>query len=134
MDITHHVTKTLPMNDVTHEHGFFSHALILHTIMRFCSKLNTTRKSFFFGGRRGSPLIAPDARKLVGPLTGCSCCRYLFPLHNIALKTFLFQTFFTMLPQNGCVLNPTSLHTMSTHNHIITSQSIAFSLHKHVSI
>jgi hypothetical protein len=22
MDITHHVTKTLPMNDVTHEHGF----------------------------------------------------------------------------------------------------------------
>jgi hypothetical protein len=35
MDITHHMTKIPPMNDVTHEHRFFSHESILHTIMRF---------------------------------------------------------------------------------------------------
>jgi hypothetical protein len=117
--------KSPPMNDVTHEHGFFSHESILHTIMRFCSKLKKTR--------RGIPLVAPDARKLAGPLTGCNWCRCICPLHNFAVKPFLFQTSFTMLPQNGRMLNPTSLHTMSTRNHTITSQSIAFSLHKHLS-
>jgi hypothetical protein len=122
MDITHHVSKRTiwilhtiwpkipPMNDVTHEHRFFSHESILQTIMRFCSKLKKTRWGYSF--------VDVVACELAGPLTGCNSCSCFHSYHFFPLITFCFNNIFIMLPQNGCmpILTSTThcLHTIIT--------------------